>query len=81
MPVELSYDLIDSWLEQPSVTVTTPVPATAHFEKPAHRRWKRRQLPSDAHLAALALEYGAEVCSCDRDFVRFPALKWRDPLS
>ncbi len=82
MPVELSFDLIDSWLEQPSVTVIEP--------GPRHRTILRSlltaagtagNLTSDAHLAALALEYGAELCSCDRDFVRFPALKWRDPLA
>ena len=37
-------------------------------------------LTSDAHLAALAIEYGAELCSSDADFARFPGLKWRDPL-
>jgi predicted nucleic acid-binding protein len=37
-------------------------------------------LTSDAHLAALALEHGAELCSSDRDFARFRQLKWPDPL-
>lgn len=34
----------------------------------------------DAHLAALALEHGLEVCSADGDFARFPGLRWHNPL-
>jgi hypothetical protein len=37
-------------------------------------------LTSDAHLAALAIEHGAELCSSDYDFGRFPRLKWSNPL-
>jgi predicted nucleic acid-binding protein len=37
-------------------------------------------LVNDAHLAALAIEHGAEVCSCDADFSRFAGLRWTDPL-
>jgi predicted nucleic acid-binding protein len=38
-------------------------------------------LTSDAHLAALAMEHGAELCSSDADFARFAGLKWRNPLA
>jgi uncharacterized protein len=38
-------------------------------------------LVPDAHLAALALEHGLTLCSTDGDFVRFPALRWRNPLA
>ena len=38
-------------------------------------------LTSDAHLAALPIEHGAELCSCDSDFARFPGLKWNNPLA
>ena len=34
----------------------------------------------DAHIAALALEHGAEVHTGDSDFSRFPGLRWRNPL-
>lgn len=37
-------------------------------------------LATDAHLAALAIEYQAELCSNDTDFARFPGLRWRNPL-
>ena len=38
-------------------------------------------LTSDAHLAALAIEHGAQLCSADSDFARFPGLKWMNPLA
>jgi toxin-antitoxin system PIN domain toxin len=34
----------------------------------------------DAYLAALAIEHGAEWVTTDRDFARFPGLRWRHPL-
>jgi uncharacterized protein len=37
-------------------------------------------LVSDAVIAALAIEAGATVVSYDRDFARFPGLRWRHPL-
>jgi uncharacterized protein len=33
-------------------------------------------LTTDAHLAALAIEYQAELVSTDMDFARFPGLTW-----
>jgi predicted nucleic acid-binding protein len=37
-------------------------------------------LVNDAHLAALAIEHGAELNSCDSDFSRFSGLRWVNPL-
>ena len=37
-------------------------------------------LTTDAHLAALAIEHGAELCSTDADFARFKRLNWTNPL-
>ncbi len=37
-------------------------------------------LVMDAVLAAIALEHGATICTTDRDFARFPRLKWTDPI-
>ena len=39
------------------------------------------KLIPDAYLAALALEHGCEVVSTDKDFRRFPGLRWRHPLN
>ena len=38
-------------------------------------------LVMDAHLAAPAIEHGATLCTKDRDFARFPGLRFRNPLS
>lgn len=37
-------------------------------------------LVPDAYFAALAIEAGAEWITTDRDYARFPGLKWRHPL-
>jgi uncharacterized protein len=37
-------------------------------------------LASDAHLAALTLEHGGVLHTTDRDFARFPGLRWHNPL-
>ena len=82
LSVEIAFDLINSWLDQPSTTVV--------HAGPRHLRILRDlivpmgtggNLTSDAHLAALAIEHGAELCSSDNDFARFPGLKWRNPLA
>jgi uncharacterized protein len=35
---------------------------------------------ADAWLAALAIETGSEWITTDRDYARFPGLRWRHPL-
>lgn len=40
----------------------------------------RRPLMMDAHMAVLALEHGATLATSDRDFARFPGLKFFNPL-
>jgi toxin-antitoxin system PIN domain toxin len=40
----------------------------------------RGNLIADAYLAALAIESGCEWITTDRDFSRFPGLRWRLPF-
>ena len=40
----------------------------------------RGPLLMDAHLAALAVEHGAVLCTTDRDLARFPGIRIDDPL-
>ena len=40
----------------------------------------RGNLVPDAYLAALAIESGSEWVTTDRDYSRFPGLRWRHPL-
>jgi uncharacterized protein len=39
------------------------------------------KLLPDAYLAALAIEHGCEFITADKDFRRFPGLRWRHPLN
>jgi predicted nucleic acid-binding protein len=39
------------------------------------------KLVPDAHLAAIAIQHGLEVCSADTDFARFTEIRWRNPLA
>ncbi|MBO0833252.1 MAG: PIN domain-containing protein, partial [Actinobacteria bacterium] len=41
----------------------------------------RGNIVSDAHLAALAIEHGLEVCSNDSDFARFTEIRWINPVA
>jgi toxin-antitoxin system PIN domain toxin len=40
----------------------------------------RGNLVPDAYLAALAIETGSEWITTDRDYTRFPGLRWKHPL-
>ena len=82
LPVETAFDLVDAWLRQPSVVVLEPtgrhLQTLRHLVSPLGTGGN---LTSDAHLAALAIEHGAELCSTDSDFARFPGLRSRNPLA
>jgi uncharacterized protein len=58
---------------------------------PGQRHWEiftrlcreanaKGNLVPDAYLAALAIESGSEWMTTDRDYGRFPGLRWRDPV-
>jgi hypothetical protein len=58
-------------------------PGSRHWEifvDLARRVKARGNLIADTYLAALAIESGSEWISTDRDFARFPELRWRHPL-
>ena len=74
--------VVDAWLNHPNVLTLSP----------GERHWAvlsallseagtAGNLTSDAHLAALAIEHEAELCSSDSDFARFPGLRWTNPLA
>lgn len=78
---EAAFDLLDSWLDQPPVTVVHPTDRhAAVLRELLLGLGTAGNLTSDAHLAALAIEHGATLCSCDADFSRFSGLRWEDPL-
>jgi toxin-antitoxin system PIN domain toxin len=79
---ETALNLVDSWLAQPSVTIVQPTERhAAVLREMLTPLGTAGNLTSDAHLAALAIEHGATLCSCDNDFSRFPGVRWEDPLT
>ncbi len=72
---------VDLWLEQPNVRLLTP--GDDHW--PLLRQMVVEgqalgPLVTDAQLAALTMEYGGVLYTTDRDFARFPGLRWTNPL-
>lgn len=81
LTAEEALDLVDGWLAQPCVTVIAPTDRhAAVLRELLQPLGTAGNLTTDAHLAALAVEYGAELCSCDTDFARFSGVRWTDPL-
>jgi len=74
-------DVVDGWTAQPNTVVIHPSDRHATVLRnllvPVGTAGN---LTVDAHLAALAIEHGAELCSADSDFARFPGLRWSNPL-
>lgn len=73
--------IVSKWLQRSQAVVVNP----------GENHWKILQqtmsagkaagpLVTDAHLAALAIEHGATLYTTDRDFTRFPKLKFQNPL-
>jgi toxin-antitoxin system PIN domain toxin len=72
---------VDGWLSL--VHVWVPQPADRHRELLARLlpQAGKPDLVPDAHLAALAIEYGLTLMSTDRDFARFSELRWENPIA
>jgi len=76
-----AVDLIDGWLARPNTVVVHPTERhSAVLRELLAPLGTAGNLVTDAHLAALAIEHGAELNSCDADFSRFAGLRWTDPL-
>jgi toxin-antitoxin system PIN domain toxin len=79
--LDLALRFVDEIRSQPNAVVLAP----------GHRHWEifdrlcrsagvKGNLVADAYLAALAIESGSEWITTDRDYGRFPGLRWRHPL-
>lgn len=76
-----ALDIVDGWLARSCTTIVHPTDRhAAHLRELLADAGTAGNLTSDAHLAALAIEHGATLYSCDADFSRFAGLRWRDPL-
>lgn len=72
--IEEALDIVDGWLAQPSVTVIHPTAVV--LRELMAPLGTGGNLTGNAHLAALAIEHGAALCSTDADFSRVPGLRW-----
>ena len=82
LSLDLALARIQSWLDQPCTRIIHPTDSHWDvFQRLLREGQAVANLVSDAHLAALAIEYGCELASTDSDFTRFPGLKWFNPLS
>lgn len=80
--VTATWRVVEGWLDRPNVR--TPVPTDRHpalFAEMLRTGRATADHTSDAHLAALAVEWGLELVSADADFARYPGLRWTNPLS
>jgi uncharacterized protein len=81
LSVDESLDVVDGWLARPNVVVVHPTDRHASVLRELLAPFGTGgNLTTDAHLAALSIEHGAELCSSDGDYSRFPGVRWHDPL-
>jgi toxin-antitoxin system PIN domain toxin len=82
LPVDTAFDLVAAWLDRKCAVIVHPGPRHLQILRELLRPLGAGgNLTSDAHLAALAIEHRAELCSSDTDFARFHGLKWRNPVA
>jgi uncharacterized protein len=75
-----AFEIIDEWLAQPCSLIVHPTIRHAALMRGFLTTvGTAGNLTTDAHLAALSVEYGAAVCSYDADFSRFPGVRLIDP--
>jgi toxin-antitoxin system PIN domain toxin len=73
---------VSSWLSWPSVAILEP--GEEHWvilSEILSKHQLRGPIVTDAHIAALAIEHGATLCTSDSDFSRFDGLKLLNPFT
>lgn len=78
--VDDSIGVLQAWLNRPLAVIVEPTPR--HLDILSGilgETGTAANLVTDAHLAAIAVEHGAEICSFDADFSRFRGVRWRPP--
>jgi hypothetical protein len=81
-PIGQALGFADALRSRPNAVAIAPGPR--HWEifvRLCRAVDARGNLVPDAYLAALAIESGSEWITADRDFSRFPGLRWRHPLA
>jgi hypothetical protein len=78
--IEETFSFCDNLLHQPHCQIVEP--GERHwdiFRRLCIATDTRGSRATDAWFAALAIEWGCEWITLDRDFARFPGLKWQVP--
>jgi len=81
-PIAQALEFSEALRGQPNAVPVAP--GTRHwqiFTRLCREIGARGNLVADAYLAALAVESGSEWITTDRDYSRFPGLRWRHPLA
>ena len=79
--IEEAFRFCDNLIGQPHCQIVEP--GERHwdiFERLCIETDTRGARVTDAWFAALAIEAGCEWITLDRDYARFPGLKWRVPI-
>lgn len=78
--VDQACEVVDFWLRHSVIPPLEPTGRHLHVVRSLLRPLgTAANLTNDAHLAAIALEHGARICSFDNDFDRFPGLERHQP--
>ena len=81
-PVGAAWAQVKEWLGAAPAWVPQPTPQhQALLDRLLRDLGRGANLVPDAHLAAIAMGHGLELCSSDGDFARFGGLRWRNPLA
>jgi uncharacterized protein len=79
-PVDEAFAYLKALRAQPTHVMLAPGPRhLTLLEELCGGAEASGDLVADAQLAAIALEHACELVSFDRDFARFPELKWIRP--
>ncbi len=80
-PVEKALRFVADVRDPPQRVPAVPGPRHWQiFTDLCRQSGARGNLVADAYHAALAIESGCEWITTDRDYARFPGLRWRHPL-
>lgn len=81
LTAQQASEIVDGWLAQSNVRLL--VTGDQHWPLLRNLLVEGQAtgaLVSDAVIAALTIEYGGVLHTPDRDFARFPGLRWLNPL-
>lgn len=74
--------IVEEWLALPQVRILLPGDRYwPIFQRLLLEGHVIGRSVTDAEIAALTIEYGGELQTNDRDFARFPGLRWKNPLA